>query len=177
MSAGLPQWHGGKESASQCRRHGRSRFNPWVGKIPRRRKWQPTPVFLPRKYHGQRSLGGHKTTTLMFRHTKHARMCQLLAITVLWGVCSVFPCTHSQLLLLLSRFSHVWLCDPIDGSPRGSPIPGILQAGTLEWVAISLHIPRGLHNSYQNWPSIHFCWIDEHALCWIHKLSVLSFLL
>ena len=29
------------------------------------------------------------------------------------------------------------LCDPIDGSPPGSPIPGILQAGTLEWIAIS----------------------------------------
>ena len=42
-------------------------------------------------------------------------------------------------LLLLSRFSHVRLtmCDPIDGSPRGSPISGILQARTLEWVAIS----------------------------------------
>ena len=31
------------------------------------------------------------------------------------------------LLLLLSHFSHVWLCDPIDGSPPGSPVPGILQ--------------------------------------------------
>ena len=41
------------------------------------------------------------------------------------------------LLLLLSRFSHVQLCDPIDGSPSGSPIPGILQARTLEWAAIS----------------------------------------
>ena len=30
-----------------------------------------------------------------------------------------------------------WLCNPIDGSPSGSPVPGILQAGTLEWVAIS----------------------------------------
>ena len=29
------------------------------------------------------------------------------------------------------------LCDPIDGSPQGSPVPGILQAKTLEWVAIS----------------------------------------
>ena len=37
----------------------------------------------------------------------------------------------------LSRFTHVWLCDPIDDSPPGSPIPGILQARTLEWVAIS----------------------------------------
>ena len=33
--------------------------------------------------------------------------------------------------------SHLTLCDPIDGSPPGSPIPGILQARTLEWVAIS----------------------------------------
>ena len=49
------------------------------------------------------------------------------------------------LLLLLSRFSRVrlcadsvpTLCDPIDGSPSGSPVPGILQARTLEWVAIS----------------------------------------
>ena len=39
--------------------------------------------------------------------------------------------------LLLSHFSCVRLCDPIDGSPPGFPIPGILQARTLEWVAIS----------------------------------------
>ena len=36
-----------------------SGFNPWVGKIPWRRKWQPTPVFLPGKSHGQRSLMGY----------------------------------------------------------------------------------------------------------------------
>ena len=41
------------------------------------------------------------------------------------------------MLLLLSRFSHVWLCNPIDGSPPGSPVPGILQAKTLECVAVS----------------------------------------
>ena len=42
-------------------------------------------------------------------------------------------------LLLLSRFSRVRLCAtyPIDGSPPGSPVPGILQARTLEWAAIS----------------------------------------
>ena len=42
----------------QCRRHG---FNLWSGKIPWRRKWQPTPVFLPGKSHGQRSLAGYST--------------------------------------------------------------------------------------------------------------------
>ena len=40
-------------------------------------------------------------------------------------------------MLLLSRFTCVRLCDPIDGSPLGSPIPEILQARILEWVAIS----------------------------------------
>ena len=43
-----------------------------------------------------------------------------------------------MLLLLLSCFSHVpTLWNPIDGSPPGSPVPGILQARILEWVAIS----------------------------------------
>ena len=46
------------------------------------------------------------------------------------------PC--SLQLLLLSHFSRVRLCNPIDGSPPGSPVPGILQARTVEWVAISL---------------------------------------
>ena len=36
-----------------------SASNPWVGKIPWRRKWQPTPVFLPGESHGQRSLAGY----------------------------------------------------------------------------------------------------------------------
>ena len=40
------------------------------------------------------------------------------------------------ILLLLLQLC-LTLCDPIDGSPSGSPIPGILQARTLEWVAIS----------------------------------------
>ena len=52
---------------------GRPGFNPWVGKIPWRRKWQPTPVLLPRKSHGWRSLlqatvhGGHKDSGMTER--------------------------------------------------------------------------------------------------------------
>jgi len=42
-------WLSGKESACQCRRCG---FHPWVGKIPWRREWQPTPIMLPEKSHG-----------------------------------------------------------------------------------------------------------------------------
>ena len=50
---GLPRWCYSKELACQCRRHG---FSPWVRKIPWRREWQPNPIFLPREFHGQRSL-------------------------------------------------------------------------------------------------------------------------
>ena len=49
-------WLSGKDSSCRCRRHG---FNPWVRKVPWRRKWQPTPVFFPGKSHGQRSLVGY----------------------------------------------------------------------------------------------------------------------
>ena len=45
-----------KESTCQCQRH---RFDPWVWQIPWRRKWHPTPVFLSKKTHGQRSLKGY----------------------------------------------------------------------------------------------------------------------
>ena len=44
--------------------------------------------------------------------------------------------------------SCLTLCDPIDGSPPGSPIPGILQARTLEWVAISFSIQQQILQQY-----------------------------
>ena len=50
------RWLIGKESTGQCRRRG---FDPSMGKIPCKQKWQPTPVFLPGKSHGQRSLVGY----------------------------------------------------------------------------------------------------------------------
>ena len=55
---GLPRWCSGKEFAYQSRRHRRCGFDPWVGKIPWKRKWKPPPVFLPGKSHGQGSLEG-----------------------------------------------------------------------------------------------------------------------
>ena len=51
-------WPSGKESAYNAEDTG-AWFNPWVRKIPWRRKWQPTPVFLPGKCHGQRSLADY----------------------------------------------------------------------------------------------------------------------
>ena len=53
-----------------------SEFSPWVEKIPWRRKWQPIPVFLPGKFHGQRNLVGYsppaaKNRTKLRTHTSH----------------------------------------------------------------------------------------------------------
>ena len=48
-----------KEFACQCRSPRRYQWDPWVGKIPWRRKWQPTLVSLPGESHGQRSLAGY----------------------------------------------------------------------------------------------------------------------
>ena len=53
---GLPWWLRGQSLCLQCRRPG---SDPWVRKIPWRRKWQPTLVLLPGKFHGQRSLVGY----------------------------------------------------------------------------------------------------------------------
>ena len=52
---GLPWWLSGEEHTCQYRRRG---FDPWVGKISWRRKWQPTPVFLPGESYGQKEPGG-----------------------------------------------------------------------------------------------------------------------
>ena len=49
----------GTESACQCRRYKRRRFDPWIRKVPWSRKWQPAPIYLPGKFHGQRSLAGY----------------------------------------------------------------------------------------------------------------------
>ena len=70
----------------------------------------------------------------------------------LWNLPPVsFPITPSAAAAAVSLQSCPTLCDPIDGSPPGSPVPGILQARTLEWVAIS---PSPMHES-EKWKWSH----------------------
>ena len=56
MYLGFPGDASGKEPSCEYSRHERIRFDSWVKKFPWRRRWKPTPAFLPRKSHGQRSL-------------------------------------------------------------------------------------------------------------------------
>ena len=80
----FPRWHSGKESACRCRTRKRCPFNSWVGNIPWRKKWQSTPVFLPGKFHGQKSLLGDSpcglkeldTTEHIHTHSLHENRCQ-----------------------------------------------------------------------------------------------------
>ena len=69
-------WLSGQESTCQCKRWG---FNPSVGKIPWRRAWQPTPVFLPGESHGQRSLPGYSPWGL-----KESDMTDWLSLSMLF---------------------------------------------------------------------------------------------
>ena len=87
LGRGLLKWLGGKESACQCRRRKRLEMNPWVEKSRWRRKWLPiSPVLLPGKSHGPRSLAGYSPwgcqesdmTEWQHTHTHthtHARTC------------------------------------------------------------------------------------------------------
>ena len=79
-SRGLPGDASGKKPACQCRRCKRCGLDPWVGKIPWRRAWQPTPVFLPRESRGPEEPGrpmvhrAAKSRTWLEWHSTHACM-------------------------------------------------------------------------------------------------------
>ena len=93
----------------QGRRH---RFDPWVRKIPWRRKWQPTPVFLPGKSHGQRSLVGYSTWGL--KHDRACMHCTLppstfaLNSTLSWFTVHQIPHSSTASILVEST-SPLWL--------------------------------------------------------------------
>ena len=140
---GLPRWLSGKESACQCRRH---RFNPWVGKIPWRRKWQPSPVFLPGNsidrgawWATVRGVAESDTTEQL---STHACIPKHWSLEVEWltggtdqsingsPLCCCRCCCYVASVVSNS----VW---PHRRQPTRLPVPGILQARALEWVAIS----------------------------------------
>ena len=95
-----------------------------------RRQWQPTPVFLPGESQGQRSL----VSFCLWGHTESdmTRRDLAAAAAAILKPFSMYAAAPKSLQLCPT------LCDPTDGSPPGSPIPGMNpQARTLEWVAIS----------------------------------------
>ena len=155
---GLPRWLNGIESACQCQR---CKFSPWVGKISWRKILQPTPVFLPGEFHGQRGLVGygvgHDWVT-EYAHTQEKLFPELsLGFSGLLSFvssflhlkinihiyCLGFPGTlvgkestcNARIKVLFTKSCSI-LCDPMNCNPPGSTVHGILQARILEWVSI-----------------------------------------
>ena len=93
-NTGLLRWCCGKESICQCRRHRRHRFYPWVGKIPWRRKWKFIPIFLPGKFHGQKSLAGYSPWGCKVSDTPERLSTHILALHQV-------PVTHFRVCLQL----------------------------------------------------------------------------
>ena len=87
---------GGAEVKSVCLQCGRSGFDPWVRRIPWRRKWQPTPVFLLGESHGWRSLVGYSPTG-----RKESDTTERLHLV-----------TFSDLVTCYSAFGLSWLREP-----------------------------------------------------------------
>ena len=86
---GFPGGTSGKEPACQYRRCKRCGFDHWVRKIPWRRAWQPTPVFLPGESDGQRSLAGYSpqggkeldmTEATQHEHYQHAAAAAVIEV-------------------------------------------------------------------------------------------------
>ena len=91
LPLGFPGGASGKEPACQWRRYKRCRFNLWVGKIPWRRAWQPTPVFLPGESHGQKTLTGYSQGC-----KKSAKTEACLPPSSLWGLTFLLMLVRSK---------------------------------------------------------------------------------
>ena len=149
---GLPWWLSGKESAHRRRRH---RFNPWVRKILWRMKWQPTPVFLPGKSQGQRSLVNYspwgckesdmtKQLHHIFNSTTSLTVNRESSKYTALSVCKC-ECLVTQ--------SCPTLCSPLDCNPLGSSAHVI--HGFDPWIFLTrgsnpslLHLPHCRHILY-----------------------------
>ena len=97
------------------------RFDPSVGKVPWRRKWQPTPVVLPGKFHGWKSLVGYSPWGRRESNTTERLHFDFYIIA------------HCCLVAK----SHLTLLWPMDCSPPGSSVHRISQERILEGVALS----------------------------------------
>ena len=141
----------GKEPTCQYKRCKRCQFSPWVGKIPWRRAWPFTLVFLSGESRGQRSLAILVSLLLTgLWWGKRESASSPFWFQLVWGLDAYGKHTinlSQRVRGLVSTAAAAakliqtcpTLCDPIDGSPLDSAILGILQARTLEWVAISTH--------------------------------------
>ena len=108
---GLPRWLSGKESAYRCKRTG---CYPWVWKIPWRVEWQPTPVSLLGKSHGQKSLvsyshGIAESDTTEHTHTHaYINTCKHVYVCIYVYVC-IHMCVCVYIYIYTLQFYHSYI--------------------------------------------------------------------
>ena len=81
-------------------------FDLWVRKIPWKRKWQPTPVFLPGISHGQRSLPGMKSRTLLKQLSTHLTILNYFPLVLLFMALDIF--IFVCMLSCVQLFAVLW---------------------------------------------------------------------
>ena len=163
-STGFPGSSAGKESACQCRRHG---FIPWVGKIPWRRKWQPTPVFLPGKSHRQRNLAGYSSVQSL-------SCVRLFATSWTAARQASLSITNSQSSLKLMSIesvmppNHLILCCPLLLLPSVFPSIRIFSNES----ALHIRWPKYWSFSFSISPSNQYSGLISFRIDWFNLLAV-----
>ena len=158
----LPWWLSIKRICLQCRGHRRHGFDPWVGKIPCRSKWQPTPVFLPGKSHGQRhlvgcSLWGRKELDTTEQMSTHA--CNKLLQSELLKTTEIFPLTGLEIKCVKS--GCWWGHTPSKGTREKS----FLASSSFWWLPAVLYIPWFVATQLQSLPQHIQPSYSESPLC------------
>ena len=138
---GFPHGASGKEPACQCRRHKRCGFNPRVRKIPWRRTWQSTPIFLPGESHRQRSLTGYSPSGC-----KESDTANNYHYTIL-----------QQLKYVWSRLrTTIWVQD---------------KSSVMSWQFVKrdqVPLVRVRAHTWTHIPSYHLHWYDSPVLSHVH---------
>ena len=138
-------------------RHG---CDPWVGEVPWRRGWPPTPVFSPGESYGQRSLAGLHTVHRLQRvgrdwsNLAHAVMC----------VCAVILVPYSFIVFFCLR-----RCLSTCKGPRSQPVSTSVPAYlTFDWQLSSLYAPGTLHYAAETLPYRRvYIFLHSFLLCFL----------
>ena len=114
---------------SQGSRRKRCRFHPWVGTIPWRRAWQPTPVFLPGASHGQRSLGATDSPQGCKEPDKTEQLKQEQSLLYR----ALERLSMQRLRARMSGMIPLAVCDPPECSPNAGTCPSPVEADESTW--------------------------------------------
>ena len=148
----FPAGASGKEPACQCRRCKRCGFHPWVEKIPWRREWQPTPVFLPGKFHGSRSRAGYRPWGCKESDTAEQLRVPVLPPSKRESCIKSLPLQQVPYAYQLASFSN---------DPGAFPaVASVLRLWASEFVCHSLNTVLVSH-SPQALPDISPCWFPR----------------